>query len=76
MLYRRHGRPKGTSTHAVYLDDCCRSLFLQTARFVPNTLVVGKQQHLVGLGKTCEEIERGGAALIVEMYKDIIGNEG
>lgn len=65
----------GTSADAVYLNDCCRSLFLQTARVVPNTLVVGKQQDLVSLSKTREEIERGGAALIVEMDKDIIGDE-
>ena len=38
--------------------------------------MVCEQQDLVGLAKLGEQVERGPAALIIEMHQNVVRNEG
>lgn len=65
-----------TSCRTIQINDVGKALLRQWFSKHPDAAMVSEKQDLVGLAKLGEQIERGTAALIIEMHQNIVRDEG
>jgi hypothetical protein len=58
------------------IDDVGKALLHQWFGECPDAAMVCEQQDLIGLAELGKQVERGLAALVIEMQKNIVRDEG
>ena len=58
------------------IDYVGKALLHQRLAECPDAAMVREEQNLIGLAELSDEIERGPAALIIEMHQNVVCDEG